>query len=179
MTTYHIEPAWTLLSFGLATPFFVASFWMHDVRVLCFAALLYLMAFINLTSRVAIDHEGASTSFGLFPFLLRWRKSVRWADVVEVRATQNPFFVEADTLHIVARSLSGKQQHIYIPFVLYADRKELLRQIFSLLPSHVAVSPALVKWAETVGITPRWQLAVALGIVLVLAGILWWSSIPH
>jgi hypothetical protein len=64
---------------------------------------------------------------------------------------------------------------MYIPIVLYAHRKELLQQLFSSLPSHLAVPPALVSWTETVGTTPRWQLMVALAIIFVLLVVLWFS----
>ena len=179
MRTYRISIAWIVFGFLLVICFAVISFLVRDLRGLWFVTLLCLGVFSELTSRVKIDTEGLSTSIGVFPLFPYWHKTVHWVDVIEVRAAQNLFSVEADTLHIVVRSLSGKQQHIYIPFVLYARRNELLRQILSLLPSHVAVSPALVKWAETVGLTPKWQLGVALALLLLLAGILWWSSIPH
>ena len=176
MSAYHIKPTWLLGSSGLALFFVVVSFLMRDLIVLCFAILLCVMAFVNLTSQVIIDQEGVSLGFKILPFSPSWRRRVKWIDVVQVRATPNPFFVEGDVLTLIAHLPCGKQQKLHIPFILYTQRQQLVKQLFDRLPSRVECPSGLVRWAETVGFTPRWQLRAALVLLLFLAGIVWWSA---
>lgn len=179
MTTYRIEVGWTLLYVGLALFFAMIFLWMRDASVLVLVAFFCLLTSFNLTSRIAVSDKEVRASVRILPFLPSWHKRLQWIDVVGIRALQNPFFAEADALLILARPVSGKEQRLFIPIAIYAHRQELIKQLFGSLPSQVKFSPDLVRWAERVGLTPRWQLGVALAFLLLLVGILWWSSVAH
>ena len=175
MKVYRIKVSLIAVGFLLVVIFSAISIVIREWRGFWFVALLGLGVFSELTTRIVVSAEELLSSVSLLPFLPPWRRTIRWVDIIEVRASQNIAFVEADALLIVGRQAASGRQYLRIPIVLLRHRHEFLRELTSNLPSHVSVPDDLRRWAETVGTTPRWQLIIALGIIGVLLIVLWLS----
>ncbi len=176
MKTFRMNIEWPITSLIFFSLSATATFAFRDLWGLWCLMLSCIMTSAAFTSRIIIDEKGLYQTSSFFPFLPRFQRTIKWEDVITIRGFLGPFLIEGSGLTLIAHSSSGKQIKIHIPIVVYAHRKELLREIFSSLPPHVQVSPDLKKWAETVGITPPWQLWVALAILLLLGGLVWFIS---
>lgn len=175
MKTYHVDTPMILFSFLLATIFLVIFFWVRELSTLWLVGIFAYGTFFELNSTVALDDKGISTSLGVLPFFPRLRRSLLWSEVTEVRPLLNLFFVEADALTITARPPSGKPKHLLIPIAVLANRRDFLKQLSNSLPAHAQVAPDISTWVSSVGTTPKWQLAIAMTVILVLATILWFQ----
>ena len=169
MRTYHKDIAGALLALLLATLLTGVAFWVRDYRVFWLVAVFGYAAFFELATKVTVSEQGISVRVGVFPFFPEWRKTILWSDVNIVQLSHVPIFVETDALIITARSHEGKSQQLLIPIAGLAHRHEFLKQLSTFLPSSVKLPSDMLQWAETVGTTPRWQLGVALTVLLLLA----------
>ncbi len=122
-----------------------------------------------------VDESSIFTSFGLVPFLPRIKRRIAWSDIIEVRPWLNIAFVEGDALLISGHSATKKRQWLLIPIASLEKRQELLNDLASFLPKHARLPSDVSRWAATVGFTPKWQLAIAMTVILVLAAILWFQ----
>jgi len=129
--------------------------------------------FFELTNRTIVDESGISTSFGLAPFLPRIKRRIAWSDITEVRPWLNIAFVEGDALLISGHSATKKRNWLLIPIASLEKRQELLNDLATFLPEHARLPSDVSHWAATVGFMPKWQLAIAMTVILVLAAILW------
>lgn len=176
MRTYHKDIAGALFPLFLAALLAGVAFWIRDHRVFWLVAVFCYAAFFELASKVTVSEQEIGVVVGFFPFLPAWRKTILWSDVNMVQAFHVPIFVETDALIITARSHERKKQQLFIPIAGLAHRHEFLEQLSTFLPSNVRLSSDVLRWAETVGTTPKWQLGVAFIVLLLLAGIAWFFS---
>lgn len=172
---YHrLHIWWNLPGILLVISFTLASLWMHDLTILLGALILAIGVLHGLTTQVVTSEEELIVSSRFFP--LPWRRAVmRWTDISKIQVFQNLAFVEADALIVTGCRRDGKSQHLLIPIAVLAHRKEFLEDFTSHLPPQTQLSSDAIKWAESVGTTPRWQLLIALGILVLLAAVAWWS----
>lgn len=175
MKTYHKDHASVLVALSLAILTFAVAFWLRDLRPFWLASFFCYAAFFERSVRVTVDAQELSMSIAFFPFLPSWCRTVKWDGIHRIQVFQNIAFVEADALVVSGRLADGKTQQLMIPIAVLAKRKEFLNDLANHLPPHLQLAPEVRRWAETVGTTPRWQLIVALLILLLLAGIAWWS----
>lgn len=173
MKTYRISLAWRLFGLTLVVIFGAGAFVIQEPLGLVIAGLICSGAFYEWSTRIAIDGQGISTSVVFFPCFPPWRRFALWSNIVEVRPFFNPTFVEGDALLVKAHARQGKYTYLLIPIAMLGKRRDFLHQLSTSLPAHAQLALPVMAWAQTVGLTPRWQLGIALGIIAILAVIAW------
>lgn len=175
MKVYRRDIASRILVIFVVSAFSILWVFLGDGSLIGTIAVLFFLCcmFFQLTDQVIVEEPGISTSTGIIPFLPRIKRSIRWSEVTEVRPWLNIAFVEADALLIVGHAATKKRPWVLIPIASLEKRQELLNDLATFLPKHTKLPPDVSRWAATVGFMPKWQLAIAMTVILVLATILW------
>src|SRR3989338_4864187 len=169
MKVYRHHLGWILPIVVLEIVIAIIPFLTRDFKGLWFVALFGVVVCAEVTTRIIMSSEGLCVSMRFLPFVPPWHKQIRWTDIIQVQPGLNFVAIEAEGLMIKARSPTGKYQWLLIQIPFLARRREFLQEFTSYLPPHVPFPTEVRRWAETLGITPKWQLLVALGVIGVLA----------
>jgi hypothetical protein len=174
MRVYRHSLVSRLGSFGLAACFLAVPLVVEELELLWIAVPLATGLFAWMSWQVVIDPDRLQVQMWLLPFF-RWNRQVRWKDVVQVTAFQNPLFAEGDGIAIAARTEGGQQQRILVAFGSLVARDELLGDCAKYLPQDI-VAADTISWARSAAHTPRWQILLGMATIVALSLYLFFVS---